>query len=503
MDNNNTIPEVDLNLRHYIGNRSDVIKDVLMQIKNYLRCNKITASNRVIYSAIYNALLYYQNISDLSISGESSEKTFLENTIKLINDDYNFLADKYNIKNLDEINRLRAKENLEPIPQVIQVKCRVKSPVSAMEKIKSKVEEYVKTGRDLSRLNESLRDFIGIRFIINAPPEIKAQGKKAESDFCYKVFQDLTEHHGILRQLNNESLEDDFDFIPVNTDHDPHKLQKLKDRAINKEFEIDPEKEGVYIPTSRPKFMEIIDKFVKDYRMFPKPKLYQRMHICAHPHYAKKSIQQITLPKYIIKPKSNKPALEYQVCTGDEEWWCEYGKAPHKQYKDRTFHRLGIPLLINLDKDKNKVRLNRLDECMKEFYGYDFQDMFGMDYQEFLHTFDTEQCNEVLAGLKEIVFNEKTQEYELKHIERTFILQGGQKIDFVKNLLKNSSKEELQRFYEANGINNNTIYPKNLKERKRICPKIKVYEFCPSVKNKSKKQTPPKNVFEFDEGPEQ
>lgn len=472
-----TVPEVDLNFRHYIGERSDVIKNVKLQIKNYLKSSKVDQIHRVIYSAIYNALIYYQNISNLSISGESANKTFLEKTINHINNDYNYLAEKYNIQNLDEINENRVKNGEPPINQVIQVVCRVKSPVSAMDKIKSKVEEYLKTGRDLSRLNESLRDFIGIRFIITAPPEIKAQGKKAESDFCYQVFSDLLSHNGIYRQVNHQPPEaEDFDFIPVNTDHDPEKLQKIKNRAINKNFLFDPEEEGVYIPTERPKYIDEIDEFIKDYRMYPKPVLYQRMHICAHPFYAD-SIPKVTLPTYILSPKSNVPALEYQVCTDDEEWWAEFGKSPHTKYKDRTFHRLAIPLIISLDNNKNKIRLNRLDECIKEFYGYTFEDMFGIDYQEFLYTFDTKQRNEILGGLKTVEFNKRTKEYDLKDNSKYFIIYDTEATNFVKNLLKSATKEELQQFYEINKIPDNTIYASLLKDCKKVTPKLKAFSF--------------------------
>ena len=51
-----------------------------------------------------------------------------------------------------------------------------------------KVTEYILEGRDFSYFNESLRDLIGVRFVINPPAEIQAQGQQAESDFLYKVY---------------------------------------------------------------------------------------------------------------------------------------------------------------------------------------------------------------------------------------------------------------------------------------------------------------------------
>lgn len=465
---NNNIPTIDFNFRHYIGDRSDVIKCVQTQLKNCLRGSNIDNSTRAIYSAIYNALIYYQVISDISISGETAQKTYLENTIQQINEDYHYLAEKYN------------KDDLE----VIRLTGRVKSPVSAMDKILSKVKEYVKTGRDLSRLNESLRDFCGIRFIVTAPPEIKALGPKAESDFCYQIFNDLVEHHGISRQLNNEKThEKDFDFIPVDTDHDPQKLQKIKNRAMKRESYLNPEEEHVYVPSSRPSYMEPYDKFVKDYRMYPKPMLYQRMHICAHPYYSK-LVPKLKIPNYIIPPQSNNNyAVEYQICTDKEEWWAEFGKAAHTRYKDRSFHRLGIPLLISYDKKINKVRLNRLDECINEFYGYSFEDRFGIDYQEFLTIFNTEERNNILAGIKKITYDQKHQEYTLEDTEKCIILEDEKNIDFVQNLLASCTKDELRNFYIVNRIIDSTIYPNNLKTARRVSPKLKLYSFShPAIK---------------------
>ena len=176
---NYSIPEVNLNLRYYIGDRSDTIKTVQRKIKKYLKSEKVDYTHKSIYSAIYNALVYYQAVSDLPIPGETDKKTFLENTVSQINDDYKYLSEKYNT----------------PEHNVIQMRARIKSPINAMDKILTKIEEYVKSGRDLRRLNESLRDFIGIRVVVDCPPEIKAQGKQAESDFCYKVFNDLVEYH--------------------------------------------------------------------------------------------------------------------------------------------------------------------------------------------------------------------------------------------------------------------------------------------------------------------
>ncbi len=487
-----TIPEVNLNLRYYIGDRSDTIKTVQRKIKQYLKNADVDYIHKSIYSAIYNALVYYQAITDLPIAGETDKKTFLENTVAQINDDYNYLSSKYN-KNGNEVISMRA---------------RIKSPINAMDKILSKVEEFVRDGRDLKRLNESLRDFIGVRLIVNCPPEIKAQGHQAESDFCYRVFNDLVEYHGIKRQLTGSTPEEkDYDFISVNTDDDPNKLERIKNRAINKQFKLDPDAENVFIPKSRPEFIEAYDKFVKDYRLYPKPHLYQRMHICAHPHYSK-SVHKRPLPNYIIPPLNFNPAIEYQVCTDKEDKWAD---ASHLEYKDRPFHRLGIPLLVELDQKKDKFRILRLDECIKDFYGYSFKDMFNIDYQNFLNIFNTSQRDDILAGKVKIKFDEELEEYILEKSPTTIVLYEDKNIEFVNTLLQNSSKDELKKFFVANNLLNNSIYANRLRNVKKSSATIKAYAFSKNSNKenvftslpKDNKLEIPKSEHVFDDGPEQ
>lgn len=432
--------DIDLNLRHYIGHHLEVIKEVKLKIRDYLKNSNLSCANREVYSAIYNALTYYQNISELSIPGESDSKTFLDNTIDEFNKDVEYLSKKYNSKNPNT-------------PKVIQAKGRVKSPISAMGKILEKISEYIRDGMNLTELNNSLRDFIGLRIIVDAPPEIKALGKKAEADFCYQVFHDLLEHRGILRQINGEQpLNTDYSFITVNTIHDPNKQQKLKERPKKEGFNFSPEEAGIFIPESRPEFVEEYDDYFKDYKMYPKASLYQRLHTCTRPYF-EKYIPKQQIPTYIVPSTAYGPSIEYQVCTLDEENFAEHGKASHKTYKgERDFHRLGIPLFMKFDENIGKIRLTRLDEAIEEFYGYTFESMFNIDYQTFLRTFDRAQRDEVLAGNLEIDFNERDSEYVLKKATSPVEVSKSQPIPFIKSILKNSSSETLGMFYEQNGL---------------------------------------------------
>lgn len=488
------IPEIDLNLKHYIGERTDVMKNLKSQIRMYLRNPNISQADRAIYSAIYNAVTYYQTISDLSIQGESEHKTFLENSLNSFTEDFKYLSEKYNSPD-------------PTVPKVIEFKGRIKSPASAMQKILNKVEEYVHDGRDLTRLNESLRDFIGVRIIINPPPEIVAMDeeakkqmildakakirdgilpadsdltilenmpyKKAQSDFCYKVFDDLLTRKGILRQLDGSSTPEDFRFIPVNTDHDPYKQKKLKERVFKEGFKFEPYDEGVYVPILRPSEVETYDDFFKDYRRWPKSKLYQRIHTCAEPNFAK-DVPVENLPNYIIPSKSMSPAFEYQFSLKDEDDFAEYGKAAHRDYKDRSFHRLGIPLVILFDSEKDKMRTGRLDESMEKFYGYSFEQKFGIPYQEFLQKFDVSTRDKILADIIKVEYNPDIDDYDLVQ-GNVFLAVNTENPHFVQNLLASSSKEDLERFYEANHILDNTKSVSPLGRVTTRKPTIKIY----------------------------
>ena len=196
------VPEIDLNLRHYSGQPSDVIKKIKSDIERYLSNPNLeenrtavrydenntpsmaTFNVREIYSAIYNALNYYKNISYMPSAEYETGSTFLSSSIGTFNKDYEYLSQKYNSNDVSQ----------EP---VISVSGRIKSPLSFMDKVREKIVEYIDEDREFKYFNESLRDLIGVRFVINPPQEIQAEGLQAESDFLYKVYYDLMNHHGI------------------------------------------------------------------------------------------------------------------------------------------------------------------------------------------------------------------------------------------------------------------------------------------------------------------
>ena len=140
------VPEIDLDLRHYSGQPSDVIKKVKSDIEHYLSNPNLEENRtavrydedhtptmvsfnvRQIYSAIYNALNYYKNISYLPSAEYETGSTFLSNSITAFNKDYEYLSQKYGSDDLTQ----------DP---VISVSGRIKSPLSFMEKVREKIVE--------------------------------------------------------------------------------------------------------------------------------------------------------------------------------------------------------------------------------------------------------------------------------------------------------------------------------------------------------------------------
>ena len=172
------VDDVDLNFRHYSGHPTSVIRKIKSDIEKYLRQPNVPQKSREIYSAIYHSLEYYKDISYTTSPEFSTDDTFLSYTISMLNEDLQYLSSRYNSPDPTK-------------PPVITLNGRIKSPISFIEKVKEKVNEYLEQDRDFGYFTESLRDLIGARIIVNPPQEVKDQGPEAETEFLYKVFYDF------------------------------------------------------------------------------------------------------------------------------------------------------------------------------------------------------------------------------------------------------------------------------------------------------------------------
>lgn len=322
------VPEIDLNMRHYAGHPSDIIKKIKSSIEDYLQNPNVPEKTRSIYSAIYHALNYYKNISYLPSPEYGTEQTFLSNVLATFNDDYKFLTD--NFKNTNTL------ENDKP---VISICGRIKSLHSFVGKVKEKVDEYVDENRDLQYFNESIRDLIGVRIIVDPPQKVQSHGLKAENDYLYDVYQQLMLRHGILSE-NSEELENGFKFIPVNSRYDKNKLQKIKERVEKEGFSSKLYDENgnlkIFIPSEPNAFMQLekVSNVCKDYNIYPKYEGYQSLHTCVTPRYSK-DVKPNIFPSYIIPSKSSDYSFEYQVRTAKQDRFAEFGLAAHQNYKEK------------------------------------------------------------------------------------------------------------------------------------------------------------------------
>ena len=435
------VPEVDLHLRHYSGHPSDVIKKLKSDIERYLSNPNLEENRtalrydennnpymisyniRQIYSAIYNALNYYKNISYLPSAEYETGESFLSNSIRTFNEDYDYLAKKYNSKDLTQ----------EP---VIKVCGRIKSPLSFMDKVREKIEEYIEQKRDFRFFNESLRDLIGVRFVINPPQEIQNQGLEAETDYLYRIYYDLMEHHGITKPKDAPIESGLFKFLPVNTRHDQNKLSKIKSRPDEEGFAVWVQNgiKGFYRPTKRiPEVeQESVDTVTKDYIRWPKYKGYQSLHVCIIPYYSQ-DVDHINIPNCIIPPSCKDSFIEYQFRTEKENEYAERGPASHNtQYKPTgSYHRLAVPFYIEFDNPENlpeisydplrtfkkplnyinRLKLRNFGESFKKYYGPTFEEFFGIPFKKFRDVFGSQDRTDILSKRKTVIYDKESDIY--------------------------------------------------------------------------------------------
>lgn len=451
------VDNVDLNLRHYSGHPTDVIKEIKYNIEKYLSSQNVTDEQRRIYSAVYNALEYYSVISYIQPADFDTEDSFLSCAIDSFNQDSRYLSKKYDPSDPTAI-------------PVISFSARIKSPISFIEKMKEKISEYIKTGRDLSNFNESLRDLLGARIVVTPPIEIKKLGPQAECEFLYKVVYDLMEKHGINKTDSFNKEPDVYEFIDINTKYHPHKQEEIQERPAKEGF---AEGVNIFIPTSR--IPEIdrphVSRKVKDYVMYPKFSGYQSVHVCVIPDYSE-FIGSKQLPMCIIPPAKNDYYIEYQFRTDVQNEFAEHGIASHKKnYKpdQGRYHRLAVPLYIEVDgphdiadnwPDKpipkkpgayKKLKLRNFAESYERFYGHTFADRFGISFKEFRDLFSTSERDDILSLRKVPVFNPELDSYELASPEITVALTDNQ-IFAIKQKLSSHEEKTMMRVLDELGI---------------------------------------------------
>lgn len=486
------VPEIDLNLRHYSGQPTDVIKKIKSDIEHYLSNPNLQETRTVIrydnynnpytvslnikeiYSAIYNALNYYKNISYLPSAEFETGNTFLSNSIASFNKDYEYLSQKYNSNDMMQ----------EP---VISVSGRIKSPLSFMDKVREKIIDYIDENRDFKYFNESLRDLIGIRFVINPPSEIQEQGLQAESDFLYKVYYDLMKSHGITYTTDLPFEKGFYKFFPVNTRHDPKKLSKIKARPKKEGFApyVQNGVKGFFRPSHRiPEIeQECVDSVTKDYNFYAKYNGYQSIHTCVIPYYSQ-DVEQMLIPSCIIPPACKESFIEYQFRTAKQNDYAEHGPISHNtEYKPTgSYHRLAVPFYIEFDTAdnlceshhnnshssqkqlnyKNKLKLRNFGESFKKFYGPTFEEYFGIPFKRFRDIFGSQDRNDILAKRKIVIYDKEKDIYKAENMETPMqnsisLALTKKEILTLKQILEKSDSNELLKFFNNQHLQDSII----------------------------------------------
>ncbi len=517
-------PRVDLNLRHYSGKPTDVLKQVQNEIVDYLQSGMATQKQREVYSAIYNAINLYKEITYLPGADYNTDNTYLSYTIKYFNEDFNHLAKQYNTPDH---------------PNTVTAQARIKSPIKFIEKIMQKVDEYEEEGRDYRYFNESLRDIIGVKFVINPPADIKSKGPHAESDFFYDIFYDLMKYRGINNPDDEKPGFGQYRFLDVNTRYDPHKLERLKARPNKKGFDRDVIEKitpKFYVPDSRPSYMEreSIDSKVKDYHMWPKELGYQGVHTCVIPDFAY-SLEHLDLPTCIIPPATRDYAIEYQFRTNDEDYHAEHGIASHeKKYKPgekASYHRLLVPFYIAFDepsdetedtyksssqntpskdvheyykRTENILKLRNFGESFKKFYGHSFEDYFGVPFKRFRDSFTSREKNMILAGTTRVKYDSKTNRYICEDTPQVVFLDEGS--NNISSMLRIPGSDEAHKLMDELELSDNIyeIYSDAKGEvfSKVKTPKANIKAFSVRSMNKPKKEESVWKKYQDEDAPE-
>ena len=456
--------EIDLNLRHYTGHPTDVIKRIKKEIEQFLSTKK-TIDNQVrIYSAIYNALEYYTTVSYIQPVDFDTEDSFLSCAIESFNQDFEYLSKEFNSKI----------PNSEP---VITISARIKSPISFMEKVKEKINVYIKEGRDLKYFNESLRDIMGAKVIINPPDYIKKAGPQAESDFLHEVCYAWMSRHGIDFPESEKATSGTYRFLNVNTRYTQDKAEKVKKTGIR---EYSPElsftEQDVFIPKTRIPIFERpeIDRVVKDYDYYTKPTGYQALHICVVPDYSD-YLEESMLPICIIPPASNDYYIEFQFKTEKQNEFSEHGGASHRHvYKPHEikYHRLAVPSYIEVDGPHDiadnfrssypslqkkvpakpkRLKLRNFAESFVRFYGYTFEERFGISFKDFRDAFNTKDRDDILALRKKAVFDPDRDTYHAEPVPIYVPITEDQKQSIIEKL-SDPEDEAMEKVLDELGL---------------------------------------------------
>lgn len=333
---NKSITLHDFNIADYPGlTAQDVIPKLIQNLSSTFEA---LPKDSVQHQAIQTYIRLLKNYLDIYNSSKSSVQT-----IELFNELTSYLLEY-------------AKNKYPNYVISIAPKGRIKSPLSANTKIKEKINDYMKKGKDLDSLD--IKDFIAFRIVVDVRD---SKGALVPQDISVAICYDIV----------NQAVE----FMQS---HENTEVLKITSKPQIPET-VHPD---IYIPSSRPESIEEKNEFIKDYIINPKPNSnYQSIHLQF----------KITDPTILENVFG-----EIQLRTFEMNEHAEHGAASHTTYKSREqITYLALPkILVPLSHDSCILSELSPDECFREFFGfspslidptitYDFLRMFleSTDYE--------------------------------------------------------------------------------------------------------------------------
>lgn len=241
----------------------------------------------------------------------------------------------------------------------IEFQGRIKSLISTDSKIKKDLKQALITGEKLS--NISLKDILAYRYIIHIPENLNTD-KNTSAQICYDFLKAQID----FNIKNGNTLLKANHIDSTNSDSMKNKIS---------EYHIE-------IPTID--FDDKYSDFVKNYIKNPKESLYQALHV-----------------RYLI----GDIPFETQIKTKQMHNFAEYGAASHKYYKPRSsFNIHKVPQELGFIKTDSgyKIDLLPMDESIKLYYGYSFEDRFGISYENFKENYTSKEQKLLLKGKTKI-----------------------------------------------------------------------------------------------------
>jgi len=301
---------------------------------------------------------YIEYISDTfrELPENSISRKAIDTYIRLMN--YYYLSSNPNSKliidcinfceSLKEYLFTYAKQKYTMFDIDIEIKGRIKSPVSALNKFKVTINEYINEGKDLDSI--TVNDLFAFRTIITVKDK---NGVILDDSIAIPICYDIIE----------QSLE----FAKQSKYVTPIKTKPRSDKNAKIIHDIT-------IPQTRPSYILENEEYIKDYIIYPKENTnYQSVHI--------KLATTLT-------DANNQPLyLEMQIRTYAMNEHAEHGPASHFTYKSRnviSFSR--VPQMLET-LENGRLGFINMDKAFEEFFNFPISDINSCLSFEFLQDF--------------------------------------------------------------------------------------------------------------------